>query len=231
MTSDARFNADSQLLESLAKGEIPEGDQRLEELLRRRPEWRALLENPRATHGRDADSAFGDSVSEADRRLVAECLAEARATNARAAPAPNARPRLVRRTWILALAAAVLAVAAPLAWKLGETRGAHDRDILLNGTSALQFAHGKAAQDFSSFEWQFVGALPATEQFKLEIWAANPDGSRGARLFSAFSKHETRVEIPALERENWPAGVVWRVSCVGSDGISGSASEDWRASR
>jgi hypothetical protein len=170
------------------------------------------------------------AASEADRRLVAECLAEARAPArpAAAAPEPRARPGLPRRTLLLALAATILAAGALLLWWPRERdRTSHPRELLDRPVDWIEEV--KPAPEFGTFEWKLKPAAAHGQTFVLSIWAAAADGGRGRQLFHQEVPEAGKRFTPA-EMADWPDGVVWQVEMV--DTIGGtSPSPEWRAQR
>jgi hypothetical protein len=224
MSADPRLQADAELLEALAQGSLPEGDPRLRQLLERRPQWRELLEHARA------GTSWTAAASEADRRLVAECLAQARAPALPAAAEiePRARPGLPRRTLLVALAATIVAAGALLLWwPRDRDRTSSPREML--DQSVDWFEEGQAAPDFGTFAWKFKSAPPHGQVCVLSIWASAADGTRGRRLFHEPVGRETKHFTPA-ETADWPERVIWQVELVDTSGGT-IASPEWRAQR
>jgi hypothetical protein len=224
MSADPRLQADAELLEALAQGSVPEGDPRLRQLFERRPDWRELLEHARAGTGWPA------AASEVDRRLVAECLAAARAPGRPAAAArePRARPGDSRRTLFLALAAAVVAAGALLLWwPAGGDRASSTREMLSGAVDSFEW--GKAAPDFGTFEWKLKSTALSRQVCVLTIWAAAADGARGRQLFRHEAGQGQKRFTPA-ETTEWPDSVIWQVELVDTSGGT-SASPEWRAQR
>jgi hypothetical protein len=234
MSMDEHLRSDAQLLEALLEGRATESDPAVRAVFERRPEWREVFEHAREDAG--AGAPWSGEASEADRRLVAECLAQARAPAARSAPAaaPAFAPvPSVRRPWTkwLALAAATLLVAwlARLWWG-GE--GAPVRPpgaVLEDDDPDGFFASGIAAENYSEFKWESKDLVRSNEVFVLTVWAIAPSGERGDRLLRKET-HDHFLRVADEDRANWPDRVVWRVSCVNTSGTS-RGTREWFAER
>jgi hypothetical protein len=101
---------------------------------------------------------------------------------------------------------------------------------LLGGAAPVDSLElGTAAPDYSSFEWK-EKALGSGESFVLKIWAADVSGARGDRLYSSDRTSESKLDIPAAKRANWPETLIWRVDRVDSNGFPTFGTE-WLARR
>lgn len=237
MNADARWNEDVGLFSRLVEEGAGAEDPRARELLARRPEWRELLDG--ASAAETAVALRSTAEAEADRRLVAECLAEARQSqpapsasveSSRAGPRvlpPAARTRLWPRVLLAIAATLALAFLARMWWTSEHAPRREPGRTLVDGLdSALS---GQAAPDFSRFEWTIKGNRSAAESFCFSVWAATPDGTRGERLLRS-TQAETYVEIAAAQRAAWPSRVIWRVDRIDASGAT-ALGREWRAER
>jgi len=216
MNPDERLHSDAQLLEALLEGRASEGDSAARELFARRPDWREVFDHAQG-------AAWSGEASEADRRLVAECLAQARTPSA---------PLPARRPWTkwLALAAATLLVAwLARLWLADEKPPVRPKGAVLESTGEVGFFEsGDAAKDYSRFAWTSKG-LAQGELFVLTIWALDASGERGLQLFREQTDASFR-EVPPDTRAAWPDRVIWRVACIETSGFP-KATREWFAER
>jgi len=215
--SDAELQADAALLQAVVEGRVERDDPRVRELLRRRPEWRGLHLADDAPL--DAP-AFEAQTSEEDRRLVSECLAEARAgARPRSVSGPRRKPR--------ALLLAVLAVAAALVlFLLTRDRHASEepvrRDGEMLGTSdGLECAPpSETAPGVLTFAWTWKGELEPNGHFRLTVWALEADGARG-RLHYEGDARRSPIKLRLEELPDWPERILWRIEVLESNGVPG----------
>jgi hypothetical protein len=230
---DARQVSDTELFEQLLDGRVRENDPRVGDLFHRRPQWRELSELSRSPSEEERTAAWGENASEDDRRLVAECFADARARGADVArldgssrvieaPATKRWPRL-----LFALAALVVVTWLAWMWWAADHGPRRKRGELLHTSPSVDsnasgdtIEEGDVAPDFSWFSWRVKGPTSASEQFHLQVWAVDPSGERGARLFSSNETSKTRYEIPREDRSRFSNEVIWRVDRIDSSGGS-----------
>jgi hypothetical protein len=226
MSTDERLHSDAAQLEALLEGRASESDPAVRAVFERRPAWREVFEHARSTPATGAP--WSGAESEADRRLVAECLAQAREPAPRPAPA---RPAQRPWTTLLALAAATLVVAW-LARMTSVDEQAPVRPPLalleVSGRPGF-FERGSASRGYSGFEWTSKGLLPGQERFVLTVWALDPSGARGEQLWRTETQAES-CRVPDEERATWPERVIWRVACFDKSDVP-NATHEWFAQR
>jgi hypothetical protein len=233
--SDPSQASDAALLTQWLEGRVREGDPRMDELFRRRPQWRELSEISRGGLEHERTAALRESASEADRRLVAECFAEARARAPSIAfdASATARAASTTRRWprvVLAVAALLLVSWLARMWRLGERSPDHEpRKLLGSGAPVDLLEAGEVAPDFSSFAWKDKQPKSGSDMYDVTFWAAEPGGARGARLHSDKT-HERRLVIAPEKRAGWPPAVIWRVDREDSSGVP-SFGPEWLAQR
>lgn len=246
MNTDARWNEDAEILARLVSEGAGADDPRAGELLRRRPEWRELVEHAREGAAGAEEVSPSPAQAEADRRLVAECLAAARAPQPVVRTAPRAsratppaaairasepaQPPHTRR-WprmLLALAATLALALLARMWWTSEHAPRHGPGAML-GEQLHSVEPDHVAGDFSSFAWKIKGERNASESFCLSVWAETAAGARGERLWRT-TVTDTRVTVAPEVRASFPSQVIWRVDRIDSSGAT-SLGEEWHAAR
>ncbi len=209
MNADARWNEDAELLAQLVTEGAGADDPRAGELLERRPEWRALIARAAVGAAEDGTQALSPAQAEADRRLVAECLAAARspapparggsATTDGARPAVELRrveapapPRARRWPRILLALAATLALAwLARLWWASEQGPQRAPGTTLGGPLDSQL-QGHVAPDLSSFAWEIKGDRSASG-FCFSVWVETPAERAAAAVPQGADRHADRA--------------------------------------
>jgi hypothetical protein len=233
---DPRQASDVELFEQWLEGRVRESDPRVDDLFHRRPQWRELSDLASDRSDGERAPPWAGLASESDRRLVAECFAQARAHRpsiARDTSGPAREGSTTKRwpRWLLALAALLVVSWVARMWWLGErTPDRKSGELLGTNAQVDSLEAGVVAPDFSSFAWKDKSPESGSEGFVLTIWAADPSRARGQWLFTSDKTRETHVTISREKRESWPDEVIWRVDRVDSSGVS-TPGPEWRAQR
>jgi hypothetical protein len=213
------------LFEQWLEGRVRESDPKVDDLFHRRPQWRELAQQLRGS-AEDEPPDWAGPASEADRRLVAECFAEARVRGQTAVVARDASPRVseapAKKRWprlLFALAAVFVVSWLAWMWWSADRAPQRKRGVLLGNEAQLDSDQlAKVAPDFSTFDWK-EEPLKSRETFALTIWA-DANGERGRQLTPRIETHDMHMEFSAQQRESWPDVVLWRVDRVDSSGVA-----------
>jgi hypothetical protein len=242
--TDPRQASDAALLSEWLEGRVRGGDPRVEELFRRRPEWRELSEMSHGGLEEERAETWRESASETERRFVAECFAEARVRKPILArdiggrddvpgPVTHARTRdsSVAKRWpryLFAMAALLIVSWLARMWWLDQ-RGPDRKPGQTLGTTVDSIEWVEVAPDFSSFKWKMKSLEPGSHTFNVTIWASGSNGARGEQLLSTPTSGP-ELKVPLEKRETWPNVVIWRVDPVDSSG-STTVGRELRAER
>jgi len=214
---------DAELLLALVEGRIDEGEARVQELFRRKPELRTLAAACRDVEGALDLAALRAAASEDDRRLTAESLSAARHGPAYAAPPrkePRAQETRARRVRLLA-AAAVIAAAVFVVLRLARNAETPTPRLLgepdaLDGLDCVKPVGTTA--DLLTFEWNLAERLESRGDFLLTVWREAQDGTLGERILQQTTTKE-EWEVPPESAAGWPERIHWRVEACDESGV------------